>query len=494
MFNYLKSAGLALLVVATRSLAADIPTEDGVLVLDPSNFADAVAQNPTLLVEFYAPWCGHCKKLAPEYAKAAEALAKEDLKIAKVDCDEHKDLAKEYGVSGFPTLKLLKEGKPSDYGGGRTADDIIKYVIKKSGPAAKTLTTKAEATAFEGEAEAVVLGLFSSADSPEAKAFMSVANGIDRLPFATSSTKEVLKAYGAGKGGKVVVMKTYDEKKAVLDVSSSTTEEEIADWVEGASMRLVTTFSPETSSAIFGGKIKVHMLYMADASSSTFEAESAALTKVASANRGKLLHVHVPHTEDRVLQYFGAKADNLPMVVIADMSSTSAIKKYTYSDKISEAGLLAFEKQFLGGELVPTLKSEEPADEDLAEPVKVLKGKSFSKLVLENDKDVMVEFYAPWCGHCKALAPKYDELASKLEGVDSVVVAKMDATENEIDVDGVEVAGFPTLFFFPGNAKDSPVKYEGPRETEDLAKYIMDNASTSFKLEGVESEDVKDEL
>lgn len=102
----------------------------------------------------------------------------------------------------------------------------------------------------------------------------------------------------------------------------------MADWVEGASMRLVTTFSPETSSAIFGGKIKVHMLYMADASSSTFEAETAALTKTASGNRGKMLHVHVPHTEERVLQYFGAKADNLPMVVIADMNSNSAIKKY----------------------------------------------------------------------------------------------------------------------------------------------------------------------
>lgn len=50
---------------------------------------------------------------------------------------------------------------------------------------------------------------------------------------------------------------------------------------------------------------------------------------------------------------------------------------------------------------------------------------------------MLVEFYAPWCGHCKSLAPKYDALAERLAGVDSVVIAKMDATENEIDVEGV---------------------------------------------------------
>ena len=94
----------------------------------------------------------------------------------------------------------------------------------KSFDGAQTLTTKAEATAFEEEGEAVVIGLFSSADSQEAKTFMSVAGGIDRLPFATASSKEVLKAYDAAKGGKVVVMKKFDEKKAVLDVTSSTTE------------------------------------------------------------------------------------------------------------------------------------------------------------------------------------------------------------------------------------------------------------------------------
>ena len=79
-----------------------IAIEDGVLVLTGDNFEAAIESNPQILVEFYAPWCGHCKKLAPEYSAAAEQLAEKgaQAKLAKVDATEHKELGQKFGVKG----------------------------------------------------------------------------------------------------------------------------------------------------------------------------------------------------------------------------------------------------------------------------------------------------------------------------------------------------------------------------------------------------------
>lgn len=119
--------------------------DEGVLVLTDANFDEELAKHENLLVEFYAPWCGHCKKLAPEYAGAAEVLAKNDppLFLAKVDATEEKKTAEKFGVQGFPTLYFFKNGNKMEYTGGRTKDTIVSWVLKKSGPASVKVTCDA---------------------------------------------------------------------------------------------------------------------------------------------------------------------------------------------------------------------------------------------------------------------------------------------------------------------------------------------------------------
>lgn len=65
--------------------------------------------------------------------------------------------------------------------------------------------------------------------------------------------------------------------------------------------------------------------------------------------------------------------------------------------------------------------------------MKVVVGKNFNDIVRDSTDDVLLEFYAPWCGHCKQLAPKYDQLAEELKNVPGLVIAKVDATANEIE-------------------------------------------------------------
>lgn len=96
------------------------PPEDHVLVLTADNFTQVLGLSELVLVEFYAPWCGHCKRLAPDYALAAKELdLKHGVTLAKVDAEEETSLAKEFGVNGYPTLIMFRHGKRYDYSGPR---------------------------------------------------------------------------------------------------------------------------------------------------------------------------------------------------------------------------------------------------------------------------------------------------------------------------------------------------------------------------------------
>src|SRR6266516_7434386 len=135
--TYFILSSLAVLGVSASSAVID---------LIPDNFDKIVLQSgKPALVEFFAPWCGHCKTLAPVYEELAQAFASigDKVTIAKVDADREKTLGKRFGVQGFPTLKWFdgKSETPTDYNGGRDLESLSKFITEKTGLRPKTKKT-----------------------------------------------------------------------------------------------------------------------------------------------------------------------------------------------------------------------------------------------------------------------------------------------------------------------------------------------------------------
>ncbi|KAF0682671.1 Aste57867_25230 [Aphanomyces stellatus] len=143
------------LVCAMTAASAFYTSASAVKNLDPKSFEKEVVNGKGVwLVEFYAPWCGHCKSLAPEWKKAAKALDG-IVNVAAVDCDQHKELAGKYGVQGFPTIKVFGENKrsPTDYQGQRTASAIVDAGVKEASKLAKARVSGKTTTADKGSSE-----------------------------------------------------------------------------------------------------------------------------------------------------------------------------------------------------------------------------------------------------------------------------------------------------------------------------------------------------
>merc|ERR1712002_1213677 len=465
-----KMKGLLLVILSLAALASsDVAEEEGVLVLTTDNFDATIAAHEYILVEFYAPWCGHCKALAPEYAKAAQQLKEEgsEVKLAKVDATVESALGEKFSIRGYPTLKFFKNGQASEYGGGRKADDIVSWLNKKTGPAAKALNTALDLKAFIDAAEVAVVGFFEDPTKDEMSIYLQAAADIEGIPIGLVSSAEVAASQNVV-GDAVVLFKKFDEGRNVLTTEGLTVEA-VKKHVAENSLPLVIEFTQETAQKIFGGDIKNHLLLFVDKSAPDFEKLKDEFGAAAKSHKGSVLFIYIniaDEENERILEFFGLTAADCPTIRLINLGDDMT-KFKPEGVQLTGEGISAFVQDYKDGKLKPFLMSEEiPADWDAA-PVKVLVGKNFESVAKDPTKNVLVEFYAPWCGHCKKLAPIWDELGAKFADDDRVTIAKCDATENDTQE---TVQGFPTIYYYgPDNES---TKYEGGRELDNFVDYL----------------------
>lgn len=467
---------VALLALAALASASDV------LEFTDNDFANRIIEHDMALVEFFAPWCGHCKRLAPDYEKAATKL-KDIVALVKVDCTANTETCKKYGVSGYPTLKIFRGGELSnDYDGPRTADGIVSFLKKQAGPSSVELTTEADFDKFVGHVDASIIGFFEKSGSVSEAEFLKLAAAQrDNYRFAHTFVPSLLEKQG---GKEVVVIfrpkhlaNKFEESTVVYngEITSPNLKEFVQDQIFG----LCPHMTEDNKDRMKGKDLMVAYYdvdYEKNAKGSNYWRNRVMRVAKHFADEGQPLQYAIGGFRDFAssLSEFGLDgAGDLPLVTIRTVKG----EKYVMKEEFTRDGksLERFLQSYFDGELKPYLKSE-AVPESNDGPVKTVVAESFDEIVNDESKDVLIEFYAPWCGHCKSLEPKYTELGEKLANDQNIIIAKMDATSNDVPAQ-YDVKGFPTIYFSPMGSKDSPKKYEGGREIEDFISYLKREAT-----------------
>ncbi|EPS71244.1 protein disulfide-isomerase, partial [Genlisea aurea] len=427
-------AAVALLIVSPATTEEGTEAEK-VLTLDHSNFRDAISKHDFIVVEFYAPWCGHCKALAPEYEKAASELSSHDppVALAKIDANDEKnrDLATEYEIQGFPTIKILRNGGKyiQDYKGPRDAEGIVSYLKKQLGPASTEIKSAEDAFSLIDEKQIFIVGIFPDFAREEFQNYTALAEKL-RTDYGfghTLDAKLIPRGESVSKPT-LRLLKPFDE---LFVDSEDFTLESLEKFVEESSIPVVTVWDSDRSNHVYVGKYfqtssdKAMLFINFSKEQDSFEKE---YKDVAALHKGKGLCFLLGDVDSasNAFQYFGLKLEQAPVLVIQKADGEKYLKTGIEPHQIAP-----WVKDYTEGAVKPFIKSE-PIPKVSDEPVKVVVRDSLDDVVFKSGKNVLIEFYAPWCGHCQKLAPILEQVAISFQSDPDVVIAKFDATANDV--------------------------------------------------------------
>uniref|UniRef100_A0A8C8C330 protein disulfide-isomerase n=1 Tax=Oncorhynchus tshawytscha TaxID=74940 RepID=A0A8C8C330_ONCTS len=411
------------------------------------------------LCTFFGGKCGHCKKLAPDFETAATRL-KGTVPLAKVDCTASPDTCGRFGVTGYPTLKIFRNGEDaSSYDGPRSADGIVHFMKKQAGPNSVTLRREADLEAFVNHFDASVVETLLWCDQ------MTTL-------FSPCLSRRVLLFRPPRLSSKF--------EESVLRFTETITTHTLRRFIRDNIFGMCPHLTNENRDKLKGQDLLTayyDLDYLQNPKGTNYWRNR--VMKVGSQFASQGLSFAVANRKDFVDELeeeFGLGASDggdLPFVTIRTQQGF----KYTMREEFTRDGksLERFLEDYFAGRLKRYIKSE-PIPEKNKGPVKVVVAESFEEIVNEPEKDVLIEFYAPWCGHCKSLEPKYKELAEQLYSDPNIVIAKMDATANDVP-QGFDVQGFPTIYFAQAGKKDQPKRYEGAHEVKDFIKYLKRESS-----------------
>eukprot|EP00397_Hematodinium_sp_SG-2012_P032686 GEMP01034822.1.p1 GENE.GEMP01034822.1~~GEMP01034822.1.p1 ORF type:complete len:520 (+),score=110.62 GEMP01034822.1:235-1560(+) len=408
--------------------------------------------------------------------------------LGKVDATADTKLADAHKVLGFPTVKLHFNGTWIDYDGGRTDQSIVSWVLKKTGQVAAKIETAGELSNFVKKHPMTCI--YFGTDELAINVFTVASKDINDVMFAVASPSvlgtladvtdgDVLAvARDRLKEGCIAMFYPHDAKFNILEPTSQIViQSEVESFVRGHRLPIVVPFSGEVAEDLFNDPRPLLFLFR-DSIRPEDQVIETKFREVAPELKSivamSVVGIIEP-MEQRLMDFLAVEAGDAPTLRFIQEPLGSKIRyKFTGNEWTSDE-IWKFVHDADAGRLGPHYKSQ-PIPTQQNDPVITIVGDSFTNLVLESPKDVVVQFYAPWCGHCKKMEPVMNQLGKKFKASPAVVIGKFDATIN--DAPGVEIIGFPMLKLWPATDKVNPIDYDGERDFQSIAAWIEAKTSS----------------
>lgn len=464
----IKSKIISLIVLLSISLVlsqSDIKSENNILILTDDNFNQALNKYPSIFIKFYAPWCGHCKRLAPELDKVANDK-EHTVKIAKIDCTENKGKCSEYGIRGYPTLIYFANKVQTKYNEERSAAALVSWLKKKQNP---TTEIKSESEIDEirkkltdGQFIAVLVG------NKNISKFNDMVSNIDGATFYYCISKDCIDYLNSAEGSVVILNKTKNYKNVL---AANFNEHQLKSFILKEHNPPLAFMNKFTYLSIIKERKKAVILFYDLNSVTEVENLAFALKEKLNGEIQILYSQTSTEPEQSIINVFHIEIDSFPKVVLVD-SSGSRNKKYYFKKKnLNPDDVFNWVNDCKNGKLDFDIKSEPiPSTQGY---VKKVVGHTFESIVKDETKDVFIKYYSPTCPHCVKVAPIIEELAKKYSNDKNIVIADVNARDNELEF---MMGAFPSFHLWPAGKNKKSIYYDVKERTvESFTEFIEKN-------------------
>ena len=457
-----------LILSILQTLTYELKEEESVIIITDKNYEEVFEKYSNIIVQFYNSTCSHCVNLDSEFIEAAKILNEYNLYLGKLDASLYKEFAKRFGVSEYPTLKFFNRGLPNQYDGGIKSLEIVDWFTKKIGPICRQYSSLQDIQ-DSNYLSYVYVVFFGNSSSNLFKIFESVGYSFkEKIKFGYIDNEEAKNHYKIAQDS-VIIFKKFDEGRA--DLPTGFTRVSLKAFVDINSMPTVAVFDEKYGSLIFDKSNPAIFLFPYVNNNEKTQKLYSIFTSMAKSFKHKLIFMItsiMDYNGRRVAEFLGVKENELPSIRISD--TRSKLIKYKMLGEISEKNIYNFIDSWEKGILKPYYKSEDIPEFQENDVIRVV-GHTFNDIVMDDTKDVLVEFYTTWCEHARNFIGNYNYLAFNLKHNKNLVIAKIDINENDIEQVRIKVS--PTIKLYPARKKNIPIDYDGEKTVEELTEWII---------------------